>query len=257
MQPRSPRQSRRGAEVRPSGCATRALHADCSSRSWTQATLRPTKAVIPGRIFNKKNPPHTIARVRDHFSGARRVAMDTQVPQQQEKKTVSNARARVRHHRLFDRGPAVPRCHTRLCPVPGRSSQSACSEGGTRLLSRRHPYLQGAKQGTRARPRRRTPRCRLAPPPLNLPHKKRGSSPSRATHQRRRGARQGCACGGARPLSSESLGSPRRLGCSRTLESLAVLPASRSRFPMLSLFHKLHLPTGPTGPVFAGPAVKS
>lgn len=104
--------------------------------------------------------------------------MDTQVPQQQEKKTASNARARVRHHRLFDRGPAVPRRHTRLCPVPGRSSQSACSKGGTRFLSRRHPYLQGAEQGTRTRPRRRTPRCRLAPPPLNLPHKKRGSFPS-------------------------------------------------------------------------------
>lgn len=83
--------------------------------------------------------------------------MDTQVPQRHEEMTLSNTRARARCH-LFDKGPAVPWRRTRLCQVPGQSSQSTWSKGGTAFLSRRHPYLQGAEPGTPTRPLQGTPR---------------------------------------------------------------------------------------------------
>lgn len=85
------------------------------------------------------------------------------VPQWHKKKMLPNTRASVGHH-LFDQGPAVPQRSTCLCQVPGQSSQSTCSNGGTGFLSMRHPYLQGAGQGTQTRPQQGTPRPSTPPP---------------------------------------------------------------------------------------------
>lgn len=78
-------------------------------------------------------------------------------------KASSDSRAGLRHH-LFDQGL----CHP---PAPHASLPGARSkltvhlvQGRHRLLSRRHPYLQGADRDTQAQPLQGTPRFSTLPP---------------------------------------------------------------------------------------------
>lgn len=89
-------------------------------------------------------------------------------------KASSATRAGLRHH-LFDKGLCHPPAPHAPLPGAGQSSQFTWSKGGTRLLSRRHPYRKG-QTGTRkhspCRELHVSPRCHRAPLSLNPAHKR-------------------------------------------------------------------------------------
>lgn len=176
-QPRSCWKSCLGAEVRPRGRVTRAGHTDCCSRSQTPVSLHPATRGCSSTdfffFFKKSSTQHNTHsrsgfRRKEDWQGGHGFSHGLR------NKASSATRAGLRRH-LFDKGLCHPPAPHAPLPGAGQSSQFTWSKGGTRLLSRRHPYRKG-QTGTRkhspCRELHVSPRCHRAPLSLNPAHKR-------------------------------------------------------------------------------------